>query len=117
MTEEPTITDEQLQGLTQDQLMALYVEQLIIDKGLEATDELRAELSERIDDKVNTMVLENLPDEALEKLNQSFEDGSATNESVMQLVEDSGVDMEKIVEDAMEEFRDEYLKEEQSHGE
>lgn len=102
------LREEDLERLDQDQLMQIYVEQLIADKGLNPNDRLIAELTEKIHHKINREVVNNLPMEAVDRINNE----DLSDEEIANLVEESGIDIEKITEEAMNKFRNDYLKEE-----
>ena len=106
--------EKQLENLTQEQLLTLFVERLIADKGLEATEELKTELLIGIDKKVNAEIVKALPDEYLRKLNAEFDAGTGTADKIAEIVEESGIDMGKITEKALTAFRNEYLGKEEA---
>jgi len=60
-------------------------------------------------DAVMTEILMSLPDYLVNRINEGFENGSATDELFDQAVEESGIDANKIAEKVMIKFRDDYL--------
>ncbi len=109
MSEQKILTEEELQNLSQDEVMALFVEQLLVDKGVEATDELRAELAEKISDRVNMEILKGMSDEMLDQLNAALDNPEVSDEEIERMIESSGVDVAKVTGETMLAFREEYL--------
>ena len=93
------IPDEILNQLTQEQMLAVFVEKMISDKGIAATDELRGKLYLA------------MPDYLVEKLNNEIDQG-ADEKTINQVIKESGIDVETITEQTMMAFREKYLKEE-----
>ena len=109
MPETKTLTEEELQYLSKDEVMALFVEQLLIDKGVNATDEIRASLMEEINDRINMDILKGMSDEMLDKLNLALDDSNVSDDVIEGIIKESGVDVAKVTEETMIRFRDEYL--------
>lgn len=103
------IPQEAFEKLSQDELEALFIEQLITDKGLEPNDVLRAQLKERMNERVNKSIASKLPAEIAERLEAQDE---VTEDDLDKAIEEAGLDVAKITEDAMLAFRVNYLKEE-----
>lgn len=108
------VTEEQLAAMSSDDLVALFVEQLLREKGVEVTAERKAELSDKLQQRIDLLTVQALPEADLKKLNESFDNGTATNESIQALVEGAGVDLEKVTEQALKEVRDEFLGKEEA---
>lgn len=109
------LTEEELSSLSEEQLLDLYVEQMMIDKGItelegEARDEMRKDLKERLLMEINRSMLMALPDEIFERLNQKMEDGSLTAGDVEAAVKEAGLNVDEITEATMAEFRKIYLE-------
>ena len=106
------IPDEILNELTQDQMVAVFVEQMISDKGVVATDELRLNLYQKLSDEITKNVILAMPDYLVEKLNKDIEQG--VNEEVIEkAIDESGIDVETITEQTMTKFRKKYLNQEE----
>lgn len=108
------LTDEELNNLSEDQLLDMYVEQLIAEKDLgDLDDEVKAEihndLKERVLFQVNRAVIAALPDAELDELNKSIDDGSINEDKMAELVKRSGINTDDIVQRTMVEFREVYL--------
>jgi hypothetical protein len=106
------IPDEILNELTQDQIVAVFVEQMISDKGVVATDELRLNLYQKLSDEIIKNMILAMPDYLVEKLNKDIEQG-ANEEVIEKAIDESGIDVETITEQTMTKFREEYLNQEE----
>ncbi len=102
------IPDEIFQSLTQDELIKVYIEQLIHDKGVEPNDGLRAELRKKMENAILEDLVAELPDIYIDQLNNKI-DAGAKMEEIDQLLEDSGIDINGITERAMKKFREKEL--------
>ena len=105
------IPDEILNQLTQEQMLAVFVEKMISDKGIAATDELRGKLYVALSDEVTKNMILAMPDYLVEKLNNEIDQG-ADERAINQAIKESGIDAETITEQTMMAFREKYLKEE-----
>lgn len=105
------ISDEILNQLTQEQMLAVFVEKMISDKGIAATDELRGKLYVALSDEVTKNMILAMPDYLVEKLNNEIDQG-ADERAINQAIKESGIDVETITEQTMMAFREKYLKEE-----
>jgi hypothetical protein len=105
------IPDEILNQLTQEQMLAVFVEKMISDKGIAATDELRGKLYVALSDEVTKNMILAMPDYLVEKLNNEIDQG-ADEKTINQVIKESGIDVETITEQTMMAFREKYLKEE-----
>lgn len=102
-----------LTGLTQDQLMDLFVDDLVKEKGQNISETEKQQIADDLKDAVMTEILMSLPDYLVNKINDSFENGTASEEMIESVVEESGIDASKIAEKVMIKFRDDYLKKEE----
>lgn len=105
------IPDEILNQLTQEQMLSVFVEKMISDKGITATDELRGKLYVALSDEVTKNMILAMPDYLVEKLNNEIDQG-ADERTINQAIKESGIDVETITEQTMMAFREKYLKEE-----
>ena len=99
----------ELAALDQEDLMKIFVEQLISDKGVEATDELRASLYEKLDNFVSDSIINALPDYLAERVKQSEAEGTATPDLYDQAIIEAGINVSDVTENAMKDFREKYL--------
>lgn len=109
------LTDEQLENMSEDQLLELFCEQLMVDKGLEnlegeERDEARKQLKEALTLEINKSILAALPDEKFDELDRQMEDGALSEEAVMKAVDEANLDLNKITEETMTKFRELYLE-------
>ena len=102
-------SEANLSDLSQDQLVDLFIDELVKEKGLEVSELERTRLAERLKDAVMTEILMSLPDYLVNKINDSYNNGTATEEMFDAAVEEAGVDTSKIAEKVMIKFRDDYL--------
>ena len=102
-----------LTGLTQDQLMDLFVDDLVKEKGQNISEAEKQQIADDLKDAVMTEILMSLPDYLVNKINDSFENGTASEEMIESVVEESGIDASKIAEKVMIKFRDDYLNKEE----
>ncbi|MDO4967404.1 MAG: hypothetical protein Q4E70_01405 [Candidatus Saccharibacteria bacterium] len=102
------LPEEIINELTQDQLTAVYIEKMMLDKGVEPNDSLRAVLREKLDDAVNRKLVNALPVESAKKLESAIDNG-ANDEELENIIAESGIDVERITEEAMTAFREKYL--------
>ena len=102
------LSDEIIEGLTQEQLTAVYVEQMMLDKGVEPNDALRGVLLEKLEDAINRKLVAALPEDAAKKVEEALDNG-ASDEEVEGIINESGIDVETITEEAMTAFREKYL--------
>ena len=102
-----------LTGLTQDQLMDLFVDDLVKEKGQNISEAEKQKIADDLKDAVMTEILMSLPDYLENKINDSFENDTASEEMIESVVEESGIDASKIAEKVMIKFRDDYLNKEE----
>ena len=103
------LNEPDLTGLTHDQLVDLFVNNLIEEKGQNISETEKQQIAEDLKDAVMTEILMSLPDYLVNKINDSFENGTASEEMIESVVEESGIDASKIAEKVMIKFRDDYL--------
>lgn len=108
LPEDAELPEDLLNELSQEEIVAIYVEKMIADKGVEATDELRASLREKLQDEITKQMVLAMPDYLVNKLNEEIEKG-ADEEAVNKIIDESGIDVETITEKTMTAFRNEYL--------
>ena len=101
--------ESDLTGLTQDQLIDLFVNNLVEEKGQNISETEKQQIADDLKDAVMTEILMSLPDYLVNKINDSFENGTASEEMIESVVEESGIDASKIAEKVMIKFRDDYL--------
>ena len=103
------LNEPDLTGLTQDQLIDLFVNNLVEEKGQNISETEKQQIADDLKDAVMTEILMSLPDYLVNKINDSFENGTASEEMIESVVEESGIDASKIAEKVMIKFRDDYL--------
>ena len=108
LPEDADLPEEVLADLSQDEIITLYVEKMIADKGVEPTNELRAKLFEELSDEITKKIILSMPDYLVKKLNEDI-DGGAGDDAINKAIDESGIDVETITEQAMTAFREKYL--------
>ena len=108
LPEDAELPEDVLESLTQEQIIAIYVEKMIADKGIEPTDELRKDLREQLSDEITKALILAMPDYLVNQLNDDL-DGGADDEKIAKAIDESGIDVETITEQTMKAFRDDYL--------
>lgn len=97
-----------LDNLTQREMVAIFVEQMLMEKGVaEPTNAMRIELIDAVNGAIIKNVVAALPMEILEKYSGKFE--SMSDEELESVVKESGIDVDGITEKAMIDFREQYL--------
>ena len=108
MPEDATLPENIFADLSQEELVAVYVEKMIYDKGVEATDELRNKLFNELSDEITKQMILAMPDYLVKKLNEDI-DGGADDEAINKAIDESGIDVETITEQTMSAFREKFL--------
>ena len=101
------IPEDVLKSMNEDDIMKLFVMKMIDDKGAENTDELRAKLTNELNEKINIAIISNLPDYLVDNLNKK---DNITEEDLSGAVSEAGIDVATITQNAMIDFRNDYLK-------
>ena len=105
-----TTRDEaSLSGLSQDQLVDLFIDELIKEKGIEVSELEKNRIAERLKDEVLTEILMRMPNYLVDKINDSLDNGTASDRLFDDAIEESGIDASKIAEKAMLKFREDFL--------
>lgn len=105
-----TARDEaSLSGLSQDQLVDLFIDELIKEKGIEVSELEKNRIAERLKDEVLTEILMRMPNYLVDKINDSLDNGTASDQLFDDAIEESGIDASKIAESAMLKFREDFL--------
>ena len=103
-----------LQNMSNEEIIEVFIEGLIIDKGLEdlseeEKDDVRDELNEKLTDFLTQALVNALPEDKVDELDDMIDAGAAEPENVRKLLDDAGVDSGKVVVDALQKFRELYL--------
>ncbi len=91
-----------------------FIMDLINEKNLPGlTDERKAEIANEMQDllieQINRAIVDVLPDEVLDKLNERMGQPDFDEAEMQKIVADSGIDVEKITADTLVRFRAFYL--------
>lgn len=105
------LTEEDMAGFTNNQLIMIFIEGLIEEKGLTGNDRLRADLKRRFDLFYGMKLAQQLSAEEKERIQEASRFDALNSSVLTQILEDSGVDTENIIQKAMDGFRMQYLQE------
>lgn len=108
LPEDADLPEDIFKDLSQEEILAVYVEKMIMDKGVEPTDKLRNSLREKLSNEITKKIILAMPDYLVKELNESI-DAGADDEKLNQAIDESGIDVETITEQAMTAFRDNYI--------
>ena len=102
------VTDDDLKDLSGEEMVELFVMQMIKDKGVNDADgEIAHNLQGELINKINEAIINELPDEKIDELGERLD--SVTPEELEKIVEEAGIDTVAVTESAMQTFREEYL--------
>ena len=107
MQNDGVATEADIDNLSGEQAILAFIEQLILDKGEEPTDELRKELLNKFNTKLNEKLIAAMPSELVSKLSDNLE--NLSEDDIIKEIDDSDIPTEEITKTLAEEFRDEYL--------
>ena len=94
--------------LTQDEVLAIYVEKMLEDKGEELTVESLWKHLTALNDEINKQMIIAMPEYLAKNINEAMDKG-ADVEEVNKMISESGIDVETITEKAMNDYRERYL--------
>lgn len=96
-------------ALSQNGALDRFVEQLIAEKEVPRTEQLKADLLQKVSDAIMTEILMSLPDYLLDKINAARSENRDSIELIDGIIRESGVDTNQVVQKTLINFRDEYL--------
>ncbi len=96
-------------ALYQNGALDRFVEQLIAEKKVPRTEQLKADLLQKVSDAIMTEILMSLPDYLLDKINAARSENRDSIELIDGIIRESGVDTNQVVQKTLINFRDEYL--------
>lgn len=105
---------EALKNMSNEEVIEVFIEGLIIDKGQENLPEeekenLRDELYEKVEDFLSQALVNALPDGGVADLDNMIDAGDVTPEKIKKLLDDAGVDSGAVIVNALVKFRELYL--------
>lgn len=94
--------------------LAQFVDGLMKQKPLPANtpeelNNLRENAIKELDDRLGLAIFDSLSEEQLDQINQLLDDPTATPEAFQQFFTSAGLDLQKIISDAMTAFGKEFL--------
>lgn len=108
LPEDAELPEDLLNDLDQGQILQLYVVKMMMDKGVEITDEEREKLVSELEDEITKQQILAMPDYLVKELNEKLDAGAA-DEEIEKAIDESGIDVETITEQTMTAFREKYL--------
>lgn len=108
LPEDAELPEDLLNDLDQGQILQLYVVKMMMDKGVNVTDEEREKLASELEDEITKQQILAMPDYLVKELNEKLDAGAA-DEEIEKAIDESGIDVETITEQTMTAFREKYL--------
>ncbi len=107
-------TNQGLPNVAGEEAIAKFAGNLIEEKGLtNLSSEQKATLQHAIEEKlvelVNQAIIYAMPEDKFEELEKMVDRDDANEEEIVNLITNSGVDLQKIATEVMTEFRQAYL--------
>lgn len=94
----------------QDELMNQYIEKMMSEAGVRVNDRLREDLKMKIQEAILSEILMNLPDYLVDKISELFDAAEPDFNEVQKIIQESGIDVQSVTEKALDEFKENYLK-------
>ena len=94
----------------QDELMNQYIEKMMNEAGIRVNDRLREALKMKMQEAILSEILMNLPDYLVDKISELFDAAEPDFNEVQKIIQESGIDVQSVTEKALEEFKENYLK-------
>ena len=94
----------------QDELMNQYIEKMMNEAGIRVNDRLREGLKMKMQEAILSEILMNLPDYLVDKISELFDAAEPDFNEVQKIIQESGIDVQSVTEKALEEFKENYLK-------
>lgn len=93
--------------------LSVFVDRLLEERGVdgldtEIVDQLKNDLLERVEDRINATILENMPSHALEDFEKLL-DSDASDEEVQKFCAEKIPNLDEIIAATLLEFRDAYF--------
>jgi hypothetical protein len=114
--------DAAIQGMSNEEIYCVFAANLLAEKGYADLDnpegkKMIAELVPRIEAYVTQELYFSLPDKQLKELEGLMNLEVASGDETQKLYKDAGLDMDTIVSNALEKFRDMFLGNEKAESE
>ena len=94
----------------QDELMNQYIEKMMSEAGVRVNDRLREDLKMKMQEAILSEILMNLPDYLVDKISELFDAAEPDFSEVQKIIQESGIDVQSVTEKALDEFKENYLK-------
>ena len=93
-----------------DELMSQYIEKMMSEAGVRVNDRLREDLKMKMQEAILSEILMNLPDYLVDKISELFDAAEPDFNEVQKIIQESGIDVQSVTEKALDEFKENYLK-------
>ena len=98
--------------INQPQDITEFIRRLVEEKNFENIDseivtQIRADLTERVEDRINATILENMPKEKLEEFNAFLD--STNSEEIQAFCQSNIVNLDEVIAETLVDFRNTYL--------
>lgn len=90
-----------------------FVSELLTAKNMPDSPEAHGELLEKLNDRIDRAILESLPGDDFDRLEAAINGGAATEDGLKEILDKADINTEAIMTTVLENFRDEFLKEEE----
>lgn len=94
----------------QDELMNQYIEKMMSEAGVRVNDRLREDLKMKMQEAILSEILMNLPDYLVDKISELFDAAEPDFNEIQKIIQESGIDVQSVTEKALDEFKENYLK-------
>ena len=98
--------------INQSQVIGEFIKRLIEEKNFqnleyEVMEQIKSDLTERIEDRINVTILENIPKEKLEEFNAVLD--NANSEEIQAFCQNNIANMDEVIAKSLLDFRNTYL--------
>ena len=114
-TSNSQVTDDELNNLTNDEAIDLFIRGIMEEKGVKTpTDEIAKDIFEELRnsllEQIDRSLIAELPEDKLEELNRmASQNGQIDPKIIAKMVQEANIDVEEVTGITMARFRDLYL--------
>lgn len=98
--------------MNQSQDISEFIRRLVEEKNFESVDlevmrQIKSDLTERVEDRINATILENMPKEKLEQFSVLLD--SANSEEIQAFCQSNIANLDEVIAQALVDFRNTYI--------
>lgn len=98
--------------INQPQDITEFIRRLVEEKNFESIDpevmrQIKSDLTERVEDRINATILENMPKEKLEEFSALLD--SANSEEIQAFCQSNIANLDEVIAEALVNFRNSYI--------